>query len=161
MIKTSKTRGGLEDRFGFPRGDMARMLRAAGPLPTPAELRLLEILWRLGEGTIDEILEASDEVPSPNYKTVQTILRIMEGKKLVTHRVNGRAFVFRPRVQREEVNRLSVRSLLARHFSGSPADLLLNLLEDERIDGAELKAMEDMIHRYRQEKQGAQKNRNR
>lgn len=131
---------------------MARIARSTGALPTPAELRLLDVLWRLGEGTIDDILEASEESPPPNYKTVQTILRIMEGKKLVTHRVNGRAFVFRPRVQRDDVNRLSVRSLLTRHFAGSPSDLLLNLLEDEHIDAAELKAMEEAIHRYRQGK---------
>jgi BlaI family transcriptional regulator, penicillinase repressor len=139
---------------------MAKMMRT-GVLPTPAELRLLDVLWRLGEGTIDEIVQASDETPAPNYKTVQTFLRIMENKKLVTHRVHGRAFVFRPRVQREEVNRLSVHSLLDRHFGGSRSDLLLNLLEDERIDPAELKAMEEMIHRYRQSKQGTPKGRNR
>jgi predicted transcriptional regulator len=138
---------------------MAKMMRTV--LPTPAELRLLDVLWQLGEGTIEEILQASDETPPPNYKTVQTFLRIMENKKLVTHRVQGRAFVFRARVQREEVNRLSVHSLLNRHFGGSRSDLLLNLLEDERIDPAELKAMEEMIHRHRQAKQGAQKGRNR
>jgi BlaI family penicillinase repressor len=135
---------------------MPKATRSAGTLPTPAELRLLDALWRLGEGTIEDILQASDETPPPNYKTVQTILRIMESKRLVKHRVVGRAFVFRPRVQREDVNRLSVRSLLTRHFAGSPSDLLLNLLEDEHIDAAELKAMEDLIHRYRQGK-GTQK----
>lgn len=135
---------------------MAKMMRSP-ILPTPAELRLLDILWRLGEGTIEDVLQSSDETPPPNYKTVQTILRIMEGKKLITHRVQGRAFVFRPRVQREQVNRLSVHSLLTRHFAGSPSDLLMNLLEDERIDSSELKAMEDLIHRYRQAKQGPAK----
>ncbi len=135
---------------------MAKLMRSP-VLPTPAEHRLLEILWRLGEGTIEDILQASDETPSPNYKTVQTILRIMEGKKLITHRVQGRAFVFRPRVQREHVNRLSVHSLLTRHFAGSPSDLLMNLLQEERIDAAELKAMEELIHRYRQAKQGPAK----
>jgi len=139
---------------------MPKGTRSAGTLPTPAELRLLDALWRLGEGTIEDILQASDETPPPNYKTVQTILRIMESKRLVMHRVNGRAFVFRPRVQRDDVNRLSVRSLLTRHFAGSPSDLLLNLLEDEHIDAAELQAMEDLIHRYRQGK-GTQKVTNR
>ncbi len=136
---------------------MAKMIRTPAVLPTPAELRLLDILWRLGEATIEDVLLASDETPPPNYKTVQTILRIMEGKKLITHRVQGRAFVFRPRVQRDQVNRLSVHSLLTRHFAGSPSDLLMNLLEDEHIDAAELKAMEDLIHRYRQTKQGPAK----
>jgi len=58
----------------------------------------LEILWRIREGTIEEVLEASEEKPPPNYKTTQTLLRIMEQKKLVTHRPRGRAFLFRARV---------------------------------------------------------------
>ena len=55
-------------------------------LPSAAELRLLEILWRLGEGTIEDVLQASCEYPPRNYKTVQTVLRRMEAKKLVSHR---------------------------------------------------------------------------
>jgi predicted transcriptional regulator len=108
------------------------------PVPTSGELRLLKILWRLGEGTIEDVLQASHENPLPNYKTVQTLLRIMENKKMVTHRLLGRAFVYRPRVRQDEVNRLSIRSLLQRHFEGSRSELLLNLLDDEHIEAAEL-----------------------
>ena len=121
--------------------------RSKVPLPTPAEFRLLEILWFLREGTVEELLQASGESPRPNYKTVQTLLRIMEGKKLVTHRVVGRAFVFKPRVERSEINRLSVCALLKRYFRGSRTELLLNLLDDEKIDSAELDELEDLIRR--------------
>lgn len=122
------------------------------PLPTPGEYRLLEILWQLGEGTIDDILESAGENPRPNYKTVQTLLRIMENKQLLTHRVQGRAFVYKALVQREQVNRVSVHSLLQRHFGGSRSELLLNLLDDERINGAELKELEELIRRHRKKR---------
>jgi BlaI family transcriptional regulator, penicillinase repressor len=122
-------------------------------LPTAAEHRLLEILWRLGEGTVEDILDASREDPAPNYKTVQSFLRIMETKKLVSHRLRGRAFVFRPLVRREQVNRLSIRALLKRYFGGSRSELLLNMLEDERIDAAELEELENLIRRYRKSRQ--------
>lgn len=121
-------------------------------LPTAAELRLLEILWRLKEGTVEDLLEASGD-PAPNYKTVQSFLRIMEAKKLVSHRLRGRAFVFKPLVRRQQVNRLSIRALLKRHFGGSRSELLLNMLEDERIDAAELEELENLIRRYRKSKQ--------
>jgi BlaI family transcriptional regulator, penicillinase repressor len=122
-------------------------------LPTAAELRLLEILWRVREGTVEDIVEASGEDPAPNYKTVQTFLRIMETKRLVSHRLRGRAFVFKPLVRRDQVNRLSIRALLKRHFGGSRTELLLNMLEDERIDAAELEELESLIHRYRKSRQ--------
>jgi BlaI family penicillinase repressor len=124
-------------------------------LPTPAELRLLNILWRLKEGTIEDLLLASAEKPPLNYKTVQTILRIMESKKLVTHRLSGRAFLFQPLVKRSQVNRLSIRSLLDRYFKGSRSELLLNLLDDKRIDVEELQELEELIRRHRKSKTGA------
>src|ERR1700716_2652155 len=133
--------------------DLRMPIRARSQLmPTAGEHELLEILWRLGEGTIDDILKGSGETPPPNYKTVQTLLRIMENKRLVTHRLQGRAFVYKARVRRAQVNRLSIRAMLQSHFGGSPTELLLNLLDDERINAAELKELEELIRRHRKEK---------
>jgi BlaI family penicillinase repressor len=121
-------------------------------IPTAAEFRLLDILWRLEEGTIDELLRASEDDRPLNYKTVQTVLRIMENKKFVSHSLRGRAFVYRPRVRRDEVSRTSLRSLLKRYFRNSPSELLVNLLEDERIDTKELQEIEDLVRNYRKAK---------
>jgi predicted transcriptional regulator len=106
-------------------------------------------LWRLGEGTIEDVVQASGEDPPPNYKTVQTFLRIMEVRKLVTHRLSGRAFIYQPRVTREEVNRLSIQTLVKQNFGGSRTELLLNILEDEDFEAAELEELETLIRRYR------------
>jgi BlaI family penicillinase repressor len=121
-------------------------------LPTPAELRLLDVLWQLGEATIEDVLTACSDNP-PNYKTVQTLLRIMEGKKLISHHVRGRAFVYQPRVEKEQVNRISIATFVDRYFRGSRTELMLNLLDDEHIDSTELQELEDMIQRQRRARQ--------
>ena len=126
-------------------GDLSRQI----VIPTTAEFRLLEILWVLEEGTIEDLLLTSEKKGSLNYKTVQTVLRIMENKKLVSHSTRGRAFVYRPRVKRHEVSRLSLRSLLQRYFRGSRTELLVNMLEDERIGNRELQELEGLIRNYR------------
>lgn len=130
----------------------------AKAIPTAAEFRLLEILWRLGEGTIEDFLRASARDSRPNYKTVQTVLRIMENKKFVSHSVRGRAFVYRPRVKRNEVSRSSLRSLLDRYFRGSRSELLINLLEDEPIDKTELRELERLVRSYRKASVSGRKN---
>src|SRR5215831_17115649 len=84
----------------------------AAVLPTPGELRLLRILWRLGEGSIEDILTAADQNPAPNYKTVQTRLRIMERKGQVDHFQKARAFIFRPLIGQDDVHRLSIRDMM-------------------------------------------------
>lgn len=120
--------------------------------PTPAELRILRALWELESGTIEEIIHHPSFPSPPNYKTTQTILRIMEEKGLARHTTGGRVFVFAPAVSREWVEKLCVRTLLEQNFGGSPAKLLVNLLEAGSVEDQELEELEALIRNYRIQK---------
>src|ERR1700761_2831828 len=121
-------------------------------LPTASELRLLQTLWEIGEGTIEDILDAHPTKERPNYKTVQTLLRIMERKGFLDHEMQGRAFVFRPLVSRKTIDQRSVQSLLAQNFQGSATDLFVNLLEATKAKRKDLDELEAQIQEYRGKK---------
>jgi BlaI family transcriptional regulator, penicillinase repressor len=127
------------------------MSRSKHPVPpTRAELRILHALWDLGAATIEEIIHHRTFTTPPNYKTTQTLLRIMEEKGLARHTSGtGRTFVFEPCVTQEWVGRLCVRNLLESNFDGSPAKLLVNLLEAGRVKESELEELEALIRNYR------------
>lgn len=119
-------------------------------LPTNAELLILDALWDLGGGTVEEVV---GQLPSSaNYKTVQSLLRIMERKGFVRHKKRGRAFVFTSRVTQQEVRGVSARRLLERNFQGSYAAMLMNLLDDNHVKEQELDEIEALIHRHRARK---------
>jgi len=118
-------------------------------LPTRAETRILQVLWEVGPATVEEVINHSSFLSRPNYKTTQTILRIMEEKGLVKHVSRGRVFVFSPCVTRDQVGRLSVQTLLQQNFGGSPAELLVNLLEAGPVQESELDELEALIRSYR------------
>ncbi len=122
-------------------------------LPSPGELRLLHILWQIGGGTIEDIVKSSRENPPPNYKTVQTLLRIMERKGQVDHSQDGRAFVFRPLVGPRDLRRLSIRELVTKYFTGSRTELVVELLHDEKISRQELRELENLVRSRRKERQ--------
>jgi BlaI family penicillinase repressor len=119
------------------------------PVPTPAEMRLLQILWDLKEGTVDDVVNAHPEKERPHYKTTQTLLRIMESKGFISHESRGRVFVFKPLASRKAVDQLSVQALVSRNFHGSAAGLLINLLESSAIKKKELDELESYIREYR------------
>jgi BlaI family penicillinase repressor len=121
-------------------------------LPTRAEMRILQVLWDLEQATVEEVINHPSVAPRPNYKTTQTILRIMEEKSLVRHVSRGRVFVFEPCVTRDQVGRLSVQVLLEQNFGGSPAQLLVNLLEAGPVKEPELEELEALIRNYRKQK---------
>jgi BlaI family penicillinase repressor len=121
-------------------------------LPTEAELLILDVLWEAGEGTVQELVDRLPSNPRANYKTVQSLLRIMENKGFVQHTTRGRAFVFAPRVARDEIGGVTAKRLLERNFHGSYAALLVNLLDSHHIEGQELDELEALIQRYREQK---------
>jgi predicted transcriptional regulator len=118
-------------------------------VPTTAELRLLQILWDLNEGSVDDVVNAHPERDRPHYKTTQTLLRIMENKGFITHEARGRVFVFRPLVSRKAIDQISVQALVSRNFHGSAAGLLVNLLESSSIKKKELDELESLMREYR------------
>jgi BlaI family transcriptional regulator, penicillinase repressor len=118
-------------------------------LPTAAEMRLLRILWDRAEATVDDVVRAHPEKERPNYKTTQTLLRIMEQKGLITHESRGRVFVFKPLISRKTVDHRSVKALLSQNFGGSAAGLMVNLLEATSVEKEELDELEAYIREYR------------
>lgn len=128
--------------------------RRAKVLPTQSELQILHALWDLGQGSVEDIINHSSFPRRPNYKTTQTLLRIMEQKGLVRHEISGRLFLFVPCITRDEVGKSSVRRLLEQNFGGSPAELLVNLLESESIKESELEELETLIRKLRKHKNG-------
>ncbi|MFZ0884854.1 MAG: BlaI/MecI/CopY family transcriptional regulator [Candidatus Acidiferrales bacterium] len=121
-------------------------------MPTNAELAILNALWDLTEATVDDVISRLPSNPPANYKTVQSLLRIMENKRFVRHTVRGRAFVFSPRVTRDEVSGSLTKNLLDRTFQGSASALMMNLLDSNHVNKNELDALEALIQGYRERK---------
>jgi predicted transcriptional regulator len=88
---------------------------------TEAELRLMEVLWRNGPATVADIAEELPKQLGLAYNTVLTTMRILEAKGYARHDKpkQGRAFIYRPVVSREQASRSAVRHLLDR-FSAIP-----------------------------------------
>lgn len=129
------------------------------PVPTAAEMRLLQTLWDLEEGTVEDVVNAHSEKERPNYKTTQTLLRIMEKKGFITHEVRGRVFVFRPLVSRKTIDHLSVQALVSRNFHGSAAGLLMNLMEGSPIKKTEMDKLEAYMREYRMKQERGSRDR--
>jgi BlaI family transcriptional regulator, penicillinase repressor len=112
---------------------------------TEAELRIMDVLWRKGSGTVQQVL---DWLPSTlAYNSVLTTIRTLEKKGQVKHVKDGRAHVYEPIVGREEATRSEIRHLVGRFFRNSHEALVLNILQDEAIDAADLKRLREMLER--------------
>ena len=107
------------------------------------QLAILGTLWGSGEAAVAEVHSALED-RGLALTTIATMLRKMEEKGLVTHRENGRQFLYRAVVDPDLVQRNMVGDLVSRLFDGDPLELVNHLL---RAGDIELSELEDLRSR--------------
>lgn len=112
---------------------------------TDAELRLMEVVWERGRVTVADVVDNLPKDVSLAYSTVLTTLRILETKGYIKHEKDGRAFIYRAVVKREQARANALTHLLRRFFDDSPELLMLNLLDAKKISVEELSKLRKKI----------------
>ena len=112
---------------------------------TEAELRIMQVLWDKGPGTVQQVLQTLPREKPLAYNSVLTIIRILEKKGWVKHVKEGRAHIYRAVLKQDEAKRSEIQHLLGRFFQNSRELLVLNILEDEGIDAQELKRLRQLL----------------
>jgi len=108
------------------------------------QLAIMRVLWGRAEASVAEVhraLAERDLAPT----TIATMLRKMEDKGVVTHRTEGRKYLYRPTVTEAAVRRTMVGELTERLFRGEVVELVSHLLAEHEIDTAELDQLRSLI----------------
>jgi predicted transcriptional regulator len=116
--------------------------------PSERELDILKVLWEIGSGSVREVRERLCPSGELAFNTVQTLLRIMEDKGLVSHRAVGRTFIYAPAYSREQVS----SRFLTKVFDGALDQLVLSMLRAKDVSANELRELEQLIAQARRAK---------
>lgn len=112
---------------------------------SPAETEILRLVWQLSAATVQQVHEALPAGRKVAYKTVQTLLRRLEEKGYLAHKIEGKAHVFCPAVKRETVVKRTVLDFLDRLFGGDPKPLMHFLAKDGHIDTKDIEELRRLI----------------
>lgn len=113
---------------------------------TPAELRVMKRMWSRRSAPASEIVGFFARGAAPwKDSTVRTLLRILERKGYLHTSREGRALRYHVVIDEPAAQRGVVRDLVRRFFDGSPERLVLNLLENEDLDPAELTRLSRLV----------------
>ena len=93
------------------------------PLPTEAELEILNILWATGPSTVREVHTALSSKQT-GYTTVLKQMQVMAEKGLLMRSERFRSHVYEVRFPKEQTEKLLARNLLERAFDGSTKNLV-------------------------------------
>jgi BlaI family transcriptional regulator, penicillinase repressor len=120
--------------------------------PTAGELEVLKVLWDRGPSTVREVMDVLNELRPRAYTSVMSLLNVMTEKELVVRQPQGRAFVYRPKTDRERTLRRMVGDLLGRAFEGSTSQLVAHLLDQTKPSARELDEIRRAIEEYQEQR---------
>ena len=115
------------------------MTKSKRPAMSPAETEILRLVWQTQEATVQQVYEALPANRKVTYVTVATLLRRLEEKGYLRHRIRGKAFVYTPAAKKEDVIKRTINDLVQRLFGGNPVPLMQHLalhseISDEDIE---------------------------
>ena len=122
------------------------MARLPGTL-SPLEHAVMTIVWTRGSVTAADVTAALER-PLTNA-TVRTLLRRLEAKGYVRHVVEGRVFVYSPRVAEAQAGTGAVRRIVQRFFGGSASKLVSGLVDEGLITPEEVRALSKRLRTRR------------
>ncbi len=117
---------------------------------TRRERHIMDILFRLGRATAEEVMQAMPGAPS--YSTVRTQLRVLEEKGHVRHEEVGRKYVYIPAAARATVRKSALKHVVNTFFEGSVEKVVAALVGDTaRLSDEELERIEDLVRKAKKE----------
>ena len=120
---------------------------------TELQRELMRVLWQKGEASASEVWEALQPQKKLAATTVATLLSRLEKKGVVSHRVVGRTFIYRPKVEETAV-RSSLLDRVKDAFAGDVAALMAQLLDEHDVNAEDLARVRELIAAKQRELEG-------
>lgn len=111
---------------------------------TKAEEQIMHVIWKLGKGYFNDIMEAFPE-PKPAYKTAATVVRILEQKGFVSHVAHGRNHEYFPLVSKEIYTRDFLKNFTRHYFSNSHKTMASFFAHKEDLSLKELEEIRQIV----------------
>ncbi|TVZ37312.1 putative transcriptional regulator [Alteromonadaceae bacterium 2753L.S.0a.02] len=114
-------------------------------IPTPSELEILEILWRLGEGSAQTVNDVLNEKKPVSYTGTLKLMQLMYQKGLLTRRKEGRSHTYMPTIEESQAKSSLLDRFVETTFGGSAANLVMQLLGNKKVSKKELQNIREYL----------------
>lgn len=111
---------------------------------TNKEEQIMQILWQIKEGFVNDIMEQMPE-PKPHYNTLSTIVRLLEEKGFVAHKSYGKSHQYFPVISLEDYRGVYVTDSIKKYFGNSVSNLVNYFVKEEKLSEEEIRELMHII----------------
>ena len=120
---------------------------------TERELAVLEILWDIKKGFVNDVLDKYPD-PKPPYTTVSSIIRILEAKGYVSHKAYGKTHEYMPAISRVSYKKNLVKNVVTQFFEGSLDKVVSFMASENELSEKEAEEIAELIENFKSKQNG-------
>lgn len=118
---------------------------------TPVELELMDILWKIGEGTVHDVIAKLPYNRQLAYTSVSTMLRILQQKNILSAKKLNRQHIYRPLISKQLFANHSVKKIIKQVFSGNSVDLVAHLVDKNKLSLDQIQKIQELLDNKKKE----------
>ena len=107
------------------------------------ERQIMDIVYQRGRVSVADVLE--DLPDPPSYSTVRALLGILEEKGYLTHKKDGKRYIYRPTQPRHQAGRSALKQIFQTFFDKSIEKTVMTLISDADLSDEELDRLSQRI----------------
>lgn len=115
------------------------------PQISEAEFEVMKIVWKYAPINTNEITERLVRSTSWRPKTIQTLIKRLVTKGVLTYEKQSRVFVYTPLVQESDYINQESNSFLNRYYGGNITAMLSSYLENDKLSEAEINSLRSLL----------------
>jgi BlaI family penicillinase repressor len=114
---------------------------------TKAEERIMQVLWKLQNAFVKDIIDELEEEPKPPYNTISSIVRLLEKKGYISYKAYGKTYEYFPAITKEDYTKTTFSKLFAGYFDNSPSSLLSFMVKEEKLSEKDIEELKALINK--------------
>jgi predicted transcriptional regulator len=111
---------------------------------TKSQEEILKVLWKIKEGVVTDVVEKLPN-PKPAYNTVSTVIKVLEKKGYLTHKVYGKTYVYFPIVNQKDYAKFYFKDSLKSIFNNSLNQAVSFFVKQKNVSLSELEELKSLI----------------
>lgn len=117
----------------------------------PVQLSMMRIIWNLGEASVAEVHQALLKQRDIAPTTTATMLTKLEKRGILSHRLEGRRFIYSANVSEDQVSRTMVGELMHHLFGGNVTKMVSHLITEHEVSESELARLQKLLQQANNE----------
>jgi len=115
------------------------------PQISEAEFEVMKVIWKYAPISTNEITERLVKTTDWSPKTIQTLIKRLVNKGVLSYEKQSRVFVYTPLIDENEYIGQESRSFLNRFYDGNITAMLSAYIDNDKLSEAEIDTLRSLL----------------